>query len=189
LNIDDIGGCPVEGLNCCTATPEGCLDDVEAIAQIEDLASIGVQTIVVGIPGSEPYASVLEDFATVGELVPPGASGAEPFRVSAQGGEAELTATLAGIYDEITTELVRSCELPITEEQLDNINLDDVHVAVDCQIIPRDQNLEAESGWHFDVPEEPTALVIHGDICTTILVEGVQRIDAVFGCPVFDEGG
>jgi hypothetical protein len=178
LNIDGSEGCPTPaegGLNCCTNTPTACLDDVETINAIIALEEAGIRTIVVGIPGADLYQNILEDAAYNGGFTK---SDGEPglYQVPASGGVAELTET----FREITTELVRSCEIELTE-QPDNLNL--VNVAVDCEIIPMGTPADEGDRWYFDNPDDPTKIIIDGPICLTIQQEGVERIDTVFGCP------
>jgi len=93
----------------------------------------------------------------------------------------ELTQTFA----EITISLVTDCEIPITQEIPD---LNQVNVAVDCNIIPRgDQNGE-EDRWFFDNDDAPTRIIINGPICDTIQTAGVDRIDILLGCPTVSTG-
>ena len=75
-----------------------------------------------------------------------------------------------------TTHLVRSCEVDIgtmaSDKQL-------VTVAVDCEIVP----FEDGAGWDID-PEEPTTLVLAGDVCRRVKRQGARRVDVVYGCPL-----
>jgi hypothetical protein len=53
-----------EQINCCDEFAQHlCLDDDDTIAAISDLAAAGVSTYVIGIPGSEVYADVLDAMA------------------------------------------------------------------------------------------------------------------------------
>src|SRR5690606_14762035 len=60
-NLD--GQCPAGEGNCCEGEGLYCLDDAAVIEKIEALAEAGVATFVIGIPGTEQYASYLDDFA------------------------------------------------------------------------------------------------------------------------------
>jgi hypothetical protein len=179
LNLDDSEECPRDGVSCCAGNPTGCLDDDEAIAQIERLESIGVQTIVVGIPGAEVYVNVLEEFAAAGGFIRPDTDETGAYMVEASGGEDALIDT----FERITTELVSTCEIPMPEnEEGLEIDPDEVHVAINCEILEYDPDLEAATGWHYDVPSDPTTIIIHGEDCDRIKSEGVERLDAVIGC-------
>ena len=133
LNIDDAQGCPPEGISCCNTTPTACLDTRRTAELIADLADMGVQTIVVGIPGSEAYGAALEDFAVAGGFVRPDAdtAGTSYYEVSAEGGVDELTDT----FRTITTQLVMDCQVPL-EYDREAVNLNEVNVAVNCELLP-----------------------------------------------------
>src|SRR5690606_37461839 len=72
LNIEgrQSGGitCEPEGPNCCTGSAGtlACLDDDASENAVSRLASAGIDTFVVGIPGSEAYAGVLDSLAVEG---------------------------------------------------------------------------------------------------------------------------
>jgi len=178
LNLEDSQGCPTPeagGSNCCTSRPEACLDADGTLSQIQRLAGQGIQTIVVGIPGSELYQGNLQDFAAAGGFTKPDGDDGY-YEVTAAGGVDELTQT----FEEITTSLVTECEIPITQE-IPNLNL--VNVAVDCEVIPKGDEAGTENRWFFDNEVAPTRIIINGPICDEIQTEGVRRIDTVFGCP------
>jgi hypothetical protein len=176
--------CPPPGdpnaANCCASRPEACLDDAGTLAQIQELSDSGIQTIVVGIPGSELYQTNLEEFATTGGFTKPDGD-IGYYEVTQAGGVDELRDT----FVEITTALVRECELEITQ---DVPNPNEVNVAVDCVVIPRGEEAGSESRWFFDDPQDPTTIIISGPICDTIQSEGVDRIDTVYGCPTIEIG-
>jgi hypothetical protein len=182
LNLDNAPGCPSlevnpSAISCCGNRPEGCLDDAQAAAAIGQLASIGVGTIVVGIPGAEIYREVLNSMAVQSSFQREN-SDIPYYLVSAEGGVAELTQT----FTDITTELVTDCEVPLDVDQA-NYNPNEVNVAVDCVVIPRGEAGDEGDRWFFDNPDNPTSIIIDGDICDTIQTQGVGRIDVVLGCP------
>jgi hypothetical protein len=186
LNLEGEAGssCPPpddpNAANCCANRPEACLDDSGTLAQIQALADSGIQTVVVGIPGSELYQTNLEEFATAGGFTKlDGDIGY--YEVTQEGGVDELRDT----FVEITTALVTDCEIEITQ---DIPNPNEVNVAVDCVVIPRGEESGTENRWFFDDPQEPTVIIISGPICDTIQSEGVDRIDTVYGCPTIEIG-
>jgi hypothetical protein len=168
-NLD--GLCPEEDGNCCEGEGSFCLDDESVVAKIEALADAGVPTFVIGIPGTEQYASYLDAFATAG-TVPNAEAPPEYYAVSAEGGVEALTQT----FIDITTHLVRSCEVDIGTMASDKRL---VNVAVDCDIVP----FEDGAGWDID-PDEPTTLVLAGEVCQRVKREGARRVDVVYGCPM-----
>jgi hypothetical protein len=167
-NLDGAAQCA--DVNCCEGAGEFCLDDEAVIAQIEELNRGGILTFVVGIPGTENYTPSLDAFALAGG-VPQVGGDHDYFAVSAASGVSGLT----GVLTSITTELVRSCEIALTNPPAQPSL---VNVAIDCQVLPK----EGESGWEYDDPEAPTSLVIHGPACDDIKSFGAQRVDVVYGC-------
>ncbi|HET7544163.1 MAG TPA: vWA domain-containing protein [Polyangiaceae bacterium] len=167
-NLD--GLCPADEGNCCRGEGSYCLDDAAVLQKIRALADASVPTFVIGIPGTESYAEYLDAFATAGGVPNPKKHPAY-YAVSAEGGVDGLTRT----FRDITTHLVRSCEVDLgsmaPDKQL-------VNVAVDCEIVP----FEAGAGW--DIRDEtPTTLTLAGDTCNRVKREGARRIDVVYGCP------
>jgi len=75
-NIESIGATPTGGRclptgpNCCSAaTPygaESCLDAQPTIDAVQSLASSGIPVFVVGVPGSDVYANLLNELAVAG---------------------------------------------------------------------------------------------------------------------------
>jgi hypothetical protein len=164
-NLD--GACP-EG-NCCDGEGQYCLDDAAVVEQLEALAAAGVPTFVVGIPGTEEYGDYLSTFAVAGGVPNPDAP-PDYYAVSAEGGVEALTQT----FVDITTHLVRSCEVELDEAPREKKL---VNVAVDCEIVP----FEDGAGWDIS-PEAPTTLVLAGDTCKHLKREGARRVDVVYGC-------
>jgi hypothetical protein len=158
--------------NCCDEVGAGayCLDDAAVVEQLEALAAAGIPTFVVGIPGTEKYAKYLEGFAVAGGVTNPNAPPSY-YAVSAEGGVEQLTQT----FVDITTHLVRSCEVDLGEPPSDKKL---VNVAVDCQVVP----FEDGAGWDID-PDDSTKLLIAGDACDQLQNQGAQRVDVVYGCP------
>jgi hypothetical protein len=172
-NID--GLCPATVTNCCdpqfsdaTANTR-CLDDVQTQKEIASLASAGVKTFVVGIPGTEAYRTSLDGFASAGgEENKSGAT--KYFEVSASGG----TAALKDVLGSITTSLVTTCRLQLTSKPED---ADKLNVLVDGVRIPKNAG-----GWRLDDTTSPATVELLGDTCTKVKSEGAQRVQVLFGC-------
>jgi len=68
-NIEGQFGCG-PGTNCCDPTgmygPANCLDETGTRSAVAALLARGIKTYVVGIPGSSPYAALLDDLAIAG---------------------------------------------------------------------------------------------------------------------------
>jgi hypothetical protein len=125
---------------------------------------------VVGIPGTEAYASYLDDFATAGGITSPDDTH-KYYAVEATGGVEALAQT----FTDITTHLVRSCEVDLSEEPP---NLDLVNVAVDCEVVPWEEG----AGWEIPA-DDATTLLLKGNACNYVESEGAGRVDVVYGCP------
>jgi hypothetical protein len=159
--------------NCCQGLGEGCLDDAGVREQITALRGHGVRTFVVGIPGTEQYGSYLDEFAIAGGL-PSSDDFPSYYAVSAAGGARGLVE----VFTEITTQLVRSCRIPLTS---DPPRLTEVNLAVDCEVVAPES--DDGSGWELDADANPMEVVIKGPLCDRVQGEGVERIDVVYGCP------
>ncbi len=74
-NVDSVPGCQPGGPpNCCDPSSVnglGCLDGASAAQAAADLKGAGVPTFVLGIPGSAPYADVLDAIAVAGGTARP----------------------------------------------------------------------------------------------------------------------
>jgi hypothetical protein len=156
--------------NCCDGEGAYCLDDAAVVQKLEALAAAGISTFVVGIPGTEKYAQYLDAFAVAGGVTNPSAPPSY-YAVAASGGVEQLTQT----FVDITTHLVRSCDVDLGEAPRDKKL---VNVAVDCQIVP----FADGAGWDINA-DEPSQLVIAGEACDKLQAEGAQRVDVVYGCP------
>ena len=162
-------------VNCCPkGYGEGCLDDQSTVDQLTKLAGAGIKTFVVGIPGSEAYSTFLDQFATAGQETNPNGPPLY-YRVDASGGVAGLTK----VFTDITTQLVTSCEIPLTTPPRDPGK---VNVAINCQLI-RTSGTDGTDGWTLDQSTDPQQIVLQGTLCRYVQQKGAQRVDIVFGCP------
>src|SRR5690242_2940621 len=122
-NIEHAPSCTPD-VNCCSpaiAGPTSCLDDVATIAAVAQLARWGVRTYVVGIPGSAPYATLLEELARTGGTARPAGSGAAYYDVDHLG---ELDNILAAIGSTVVLSCHLHLETPPREMSLVNVYLD-----------------------------------------------------------------
>ncbi len=168
-NLDGEDQC--QAGNCCDGAGEYCVDDEGVTGQIDALRAAGIATFVVGIPGTEDYTDYLDAFARAGG-VPQQGSDHDYFAVSAASGVSGLTDVLRNI----TTELVRSCEIALGEPPA---QLSLVNVAIDCEVLHKEGD---ESGWDFDDSAAPTSVIIHGPACDDLKANGARRVNVVYGC-------
>jgi hypothetical protein len=122
-NIERYPSC-APGVNCCSPSlggPTACLDDVATLAAVTALAQRGIKTYVIGIPGSAPYAALLDDLARTGGTARPGDGGAVYYDVD------RLT-ELDDILGAIGSTVILSCHLhletPAKQMSLVNVYLD-----------------------------------------------------------------
>ena len=133
-------------------------------------------TFVVGIPGSEAYASYLNTFAQTGGFTNPEPDPEAPdyYAVSAEGG----VEGLVDVFDSITTQLVRACDIELESPPL---NLELVNVYIDCDGVPRGE--EDAPNWDVDVEAEPSILHLKDQVCARVTNRGANRVDVLYGCP------
>jgi von Willebrand factor type A domain len=159
--------------NCCKASGEGCLDDIEVTGQLRTLLSHGVRTFVVGIPGTEAYSDYLDGFAVAGGEPNP-ATPPSYYAVSPKDGVQGLEDVFTGI----TSQLLRSCTIQLAE---DPPKLELVNLAIDCEVIK--PSAKDGSGWTIDTHQTPGSVVLSGPICDRVQRQGATRVDVVYGCP------
>ncbi len=168
-NIEDDMGCPPGGSPNCCEDPNGgglaCLDEEPTIQAVQAIASAGIAVYVVGVPGSAPYANLLDQLATAGGT----GRGSEPQYYAID--TADLTA-LQTALSSIAAKITGTCTL-----NLDNTPPDPglVNVFLDEQVLPQ----SGPDGWTLD----GTAVTISGASCDKILSGDVLDVRIVAGCP------
>jgi hypothetical protein len=161
--------------NCCDskldpAGPSKCLDEAGSVDAVAALTEAGIKTIVVGIPGTEVYASTLDALAQESEVTNPDAPPSY-FAVSAESGVAGLADALSNI----TTGLITSCTLHLEETPPDARKL---FVVIDGVEVP-----PGEDGWTYSA--SPPTVEIGGPTCEKLKTEGAEFINITYGCPDF----
>lgn len=168
-NIESYGGCAPGGPpNCCDPMyygPLQCLDEQPTVDAVTALATAGVQTYVIGVPGSGPYAGVLDALATAGGT----ARSASPkyYRV-----DSTDTAALSTALSQIAAKISATCTYPLAktpdDPSLVNVFVDDGPIAND----PVD-------GWTLwgDV------VTLMGKTCARVLSGDALSVRVVEGCP------
>ncbi|HYI04530.1 MAG TPA: VWA domain-containing protein [Reyranella sp.] len=162
--------------NCCTGGASvDCLDDDATVAAVNALTAKGVKTIVVGIPGTEAYAALLDAVADEGKAPNPEAP---PSYYAVEGGSAT---GLTEVLGSITMGLITSCEF-----QLGSVppakNL--LNVEVDETKVPRDP--DKLEGWYLDESTSPPTVVLVGETCEKVKREGAHAVSVTFGCKTYE---
>jgi hypothetical protein len=171
--------------NCCA--PSGtndygylCLDDAAVVSEIQKLATSGIKTFVVGIPGTDKYAATLDQMANAGMMMnPTPVNGESYYAVS-------TTDSLKGLQDTfstITTQLLRSCDV---ELQQTPPSVNGVVVAIDCAKVPlvpaTTPDTGGASGFYIDYTLAPAHLRLTGSYCDQISTLGAKHLDVISGC-------
>ncbi|MBN2196152.1 MAG: hypothetical protein JW751_25270 [Polyangiaceae bacterium] len=186
LTLD--GVCSDSGC-CADQNSLWCVDSFNTEDRIDDLATMAdVRTLVVPLPGFEPYADWYSDFAAAGRAPAPEPYGERGYwDVSADGGRRALADTFKRVFRSLT----RSCTIPLTKD-LPGASYGFVNVAIDCIVVPRDgARLEGAAGaetvppprnWSIEYANDSRTLKITGAYCGEVQ-KGVDRIDIIAGCP------
>jgi len=153
--------------NCCapggTHGPSFCVDEEATVAAISELAAAGLDVIVIGIPGSEAYADVLDAMAKAG-----GSSrSASPFYypVTDLDGLVETLSSIASIAVKCEFELVD----PPDEEGMTNVYFDQ-------EMLPYNE----PNGWIW---KPPSTVALLGEACDRLKGGKVAQVQIVSGCP------
>jgi hypothetical protein len=154
--------------NCCSGQPKGCLDGERVVMEVESLREAGIVTIVVGIPGSEPYAELLDRLAEKGGAA---ANATSPRYSKVEDPEA-LTVTLTSL----STNLIRSCDLQLANQPP---NVDKVNIYLDGEVVPQ----SGVDGWALDTSTVPATVRLKGETCAKLETDGANSIRIEFGCP------
>lgn len=157
-----------DSLNCCDESLFGaanCLDSQGSLAAVRRLAAAGVKTIVIGMPGSEIYADVLDQLAVTGGA--PRAEAPHYYRVS----DAEALQTTVSA---LGLTVAMSCTVQLSEPPPDP---ELVNLFFDGELVPSDP----VDGWTF---ADERTVVVQGAACALIEAGEVLQVDVIAGCPI-----
>jgi hypothetical protein len=170
VNIEGGCGAPA-GVNCCT--PEYgydytlCLDADPTADAVADLASNGVQTFIVGMPGTSLYAGFLDRLASAGGTAR--ASSPEYYPVAS-------STDLANDLEQIGSATI-SCDIPLQTKPPER---DLVNVYFDQTNLPEDPS----DGWTWASDDASVDTIrIVGNACTLLKAGDVLDVQVVAGCP------
>lgn len=155
--------------NCCDPAnvQDGqlqCVDGSASVAAVQKLADAGVKTYVIGMPGSELYASVLDSLAVAGGEARPGSPRYYPVK---------NTSDLGNTLKQIGVDVAISCDISLDSAPPDP---DLVNVYFDQKLVPSDP----VDGW---VWTDSTSIQIRGPACNELLSGAVLQVQVVAGCP------
>jgi hypothetical protein len=168
-NMDGVPGCPVAGPpNCCDPTTGigglGCLDAAGTTAAVSALRAAGVETFVMGIPGSAPYAAVLDELAIAGG----GARTSEPYYYQVDTSD---TGALGAAFAEIAAQATASCTFTLSTSPTDP---GEVNVYVNGVLVPQG----GADGWSL----QGTKVTLEGSTCSAIGTGGASSVTVEDGC-------
>lgn len=172
LNIEgaSVGSQPcTSGFNCCDPRntgrvgPSECVDADATEQEIARLAAHGIPTYVVGMPGAEAYATVLDRLAVAGGTARQGETA-----YYAANDETELQKALYAIGTGIAVRCTIDLETPPDDPSR-------VNVYFDGQLVPADP----DNGWSWD---GDARVVVNGDACANLQSGDVVDARVVFGC-------
>lgn len=154
-------------LNCCAPSlggPIWCVDRPASVKAIADLYAAGISTYVIGMPGSETYANVLDEMAVSGGTARP--TSPKYYSVKDAG---SLTASIK----EIGVKVAISCSVPLEAAPPDP---EQVNVYLDSSLV----QLDPLDGW---VWTSETSLELRGEACEKLMSGDVLQVQVVAGCP------
>jgi hypothetical protein len=168
--------------NCCDpeldpAGPTSCLDEDATVDAVTALAEAGVNTFVVGIPGTEFYETTLNRVAVAGRAANPDAPPSY-FKVTADGDASGL----ADVLTAITTGVITTCRLTLNSMPPDPDYEGLLNVVIDGDKIAQ----AGDDGWEVDTTTSPPTVVLKGATCERMETEGAQSVSITYGCPTFD---
>jgi hypothetical protein len=155
--------------NCCDPANAGpdaggnCVDSDATTHEIKWLADQGIPTYVVGMPGAEPYAAVLDRLAKAG-----GTARDDDTAYYAVSDESELETALYAIGTGIAIRCTIDLDTPPDDPAR-------VNVYFDGELVPADP----DNGWSWD---SDTRIRVNGEACSRLQSGDVIDARAVFGC-------
>lgn len=167
-NIESAVGCSPSGSSCCDLAmygPTACLDGNATISAVTALSAAGVPTFVIGVPGSGPYAGLLDALAVAGGTA---RSGSPRYYNVDSADAAAFASALAKVAAKITATCVLTLGSPPADPSHVNVYLDDVAVPSD-----------PTNGWVLD----GSTVTLTGSVCDRVMSGDVLDVRVIAGCP------
>ncbi|MBX3210688.1 MAG: VWA domain-containing protein [Labilithrix sp.] len=169
LNVEGWPGCPREGPRNCCEPPDGyrenCTDAASTLGAIGALRASGIPVYVVGLPGADAYASLLDEMATAGGTALP--TSPRYFAVNAASEDVMLAA-----LKKVAAKITGTCTFDLKEAPAD-ASL--VNVYMDDAVLP----YEPVNGW--TISGKTVTLV--GTACERVKSGDVLDVRIIAGCP------
>ncbi len=170
-NIEGCTGdtCCDPGGNCCAPAapggPASCIDTDATVKQIEAYEKVGLPVYVIGIPGSEAYADVLQQMAFAAGT----AQIAKPYYYAVSDVD-----NLHGVLASIAAVAV-SCVFTLDDPPMVD---DQTNVYLDGVVLPNGGN----DGWRWMDPDLKRIELL-GDACARLKAGQIKTVQIVSGCP------
>jgi hypothetical protein len=166
-NIEGAAGCDAT-TNCCAAPngdPSNCLDDTATIAAVNNLKAAGIPTYVIGVPGSGPYAGLLDQLATTGGTAQ--ATGATKYYAIDSTDQAAFLKTMKSVAAKVTA----TCTFTLKGTP----DPSHVNVYFDEVVVPQNP----VNGWTI----MGGTITLVGTACQQVLDGDVLDVRIIAGCP------
>ncbi len=165
--------CEASGPHNCCADPNygsdlSCLDAQPTIDAVTAIAQSGVPVYVVGVPGSAPYASLLDALAKAGGT----ARSTEPLYYAVD--TTDVSAFTAAIFS-IAATITGTCTLALDDVPPEPTN---VNVFLGETVLPQ----AGPDGWTLS----GKTVTILGQSCDAIRTGAVLDVRVVAGCPTLE---
>jgi hypothetical protein len=169
--MPNIDGLCIAPENCCVPNhpqggPELCVDRAAAVGSIQAVADAGVEVYVIGIPGSELYAGVLDEMAVAGGV--PQTSGPTQYH------RVDAVDQLSTLFRQIAADAI-SCEIELADPPEER---DFTNVYFDCDTV----NYDPASGWSW-LDDTNSTVVLRGAACSRLKSGEVTQVKVATGCP------
>jgi hypothetical protein len=168
-NIEGIAGCTPVGRNCCTGTNNVACNDGEPTKNaVAAIAAGGISVYVVGVPGSAPYAQLLNELAQAGGTArAPDAGVGTPQYYDVNGtDQTAFEAVLRNVAAKVTGSCTMQLNAAPTDPNLVNVFLNETLLAQD-------------GNWTLS----GQTVTILDPACQSILSGNVLDVRVVAGCP------
>jgi hypothetical protein len=161
------GQCNPPSFNCCSPSgpngPNDCIDHDATVAAVTALATAHVKVVVVGVPGSDTYAAVLNDMAIAGGAPQMG----PPFYY-----QVDDLNTLTQVFQTIAEGYV-SCDIVLQDPPPD---MNHTNVYFDGMVVLQDPT----NGWVWN---GSATITLVGAACQQLKGGTVKEVQVVSGCP------
>jgi hypothetical protein len=170
LNIESVGACRPTGSNCCADSYQvDCNDGEPTKNAVAAIAASGIPVYVVGVPGSAPYAQLLNELAQAGGTAraPDAGAGATQYYDVTSTDQAAFEVALRSVAAKVTGSCTMQLNTPPTDPTLVNVFLNENPLAQD-------------GNWTLT---GQTVTIVDPKSCQSILNGDVLDVRVVVGCP------